>query len=67
MKPSLAAYSTEHCAAVGAYVLPEPNDAEKTGVTVRGGGQNSPLGGSEAGGGETGSQYHWGSVHAQRA
>ena len=42
---------TENSAAVGAWVLLEPNDAEQMGGTaVEGCGQNSQLGGSEAGG-----------------
>ena len=38
----------ESSAAVGAWVLLEPDDAERTGGTVGRGGQNSQLGGSEA-------------------
>ena len=49
MKLPLAAYGTENSAAVGAWVLLELNDAEGTGGTVEEGGQNSQLGGSEAG------------------
>ena len=50
MKLSLAAYNTENSAAVGAWVLLEPSDAEQARGTVGGGGQNSQLEGSEAGG-----------------
>ena len=46
MKLPLAAYS----AGVGAWVLVAPSDAEQTGGTVGRGGQNSQLGGQEAGG-----------------
>ena len=50
MKLPLGAYSTETSAAVGAWVLLDSNDKEQTGGTVGGGGQNSQLGDSEAGG-----------------
>ena len=49
-KLPLAAYNTENSTALGAWVLLEPKDAKQTGGTVGGGGQNSHLGGSEAGG-----------------
>ena len=53
--------------AVGAWVLLELNDAEQTGAgAVREGGQNSQLGGSEAGG-ERPPVSSRGSVKAQRA
>ena len=50
MKLQLGAYSTETSAAVGAWVLLERNDKEQTEGAVGGGGQNSQLGDSEAGG-----------------
>ena len=50
MKLPLAADSTENSAAVGVWVLLEPNDVEQTGGAVGGDGQNSQLGDSEAGG-----------------
>ena len=50
MKLPLRTYNTETSAAVGAWVLLDSNDKEQTGGTVGGGGQNSQLGDSEAGG-----------------
>ena len=50
MKLPLGAYSTETSAAVRAWVLLESNDKDQTGGAVGGGGQNSQLGDSEAGG-----------------
>ena len=50
MKLPLGAYSTETSAAVGAWVLLERNDKKQTEGAVGGGGQNSQLGDSEAGG-----------------
>ena len=50
MKLPLGAYSTETSAAVGASVLLDRNDKEQTGGAVGGGGQNSQLRDSEAGG-----------------
>ena len=49
-KLPLGAYSTETSAAVRAWVLLESNDKDQTGGAVGGGGQNSQLGDSEAGG-----------------
>ena len=51
LKLPLGAYSTESSAAVGAWVLLQPNEEEqREGAAVGGGGQNSQLGGSAAGG-----------------
>ena len=50
MKLPLGAYSTETCAAVGAWGLLERNDKEQTWGAIGGGGQNSQLGDSEASG-----------------
>ena len=50
LKLPLAVYSTENSAAVGAWVLLDLYDAEHTGGAVGERGQNSQLGGSEAGG-----------------
>ena len=50
MKLPLGAYSTETNAAVRAWVLPERNDKHQTWGAVGGGGPNSQLGNSEAGG-----------------
>ena len=50
MKLPSGAYSMETSAAVGAWVLLERNDNEQTGGAVGRGGQNSQLGGQEAGG-----------------
>ena len=50
MKLPLDAYSTETSAAMGAWVLLECNDKERTGSTAEGGGQNSQLESPEAGG-----------------
>ena len=53
MKLQLGAYSTETNAAVRAWVLPERNDKHQTWGAVGGGGPNSQLGNSEAGGEKT--------------
>ena len=51
LKLPLGAHNTESSAAVGAWVLLQPNEEEqREGATVGGGGQNSQLGGSAVGG-----------------
>ena len=50
IKPSLAAFNTENTATVGVWDLPWLINAEQAGGAVRGGGQNSQLGGSKADG-----------------
>ena len=49
MKLPLDAYNTEASAAVGAWVLLEPNEERQTEGTAEGGGHNSWLGHTQAG------------------
>ena len=67
VKLPLVAYSTESSAAVGAWVLLQPDEEEQTeGAAVGGGGQNNQLGGSSDGGNPAVSSMG-GNLDAQRA
>ena len=66
MKLPIAAYSTENSAAVGAWVLLEPDDAERTGAQSEGAGRTVSWEVQKHRRGKAGSQYQGESVETQR-